>query len=384
MFETWPTGLRPGSFASLVLARGDPSLSPEWITSCGKLPFQAGAAGPFRSRDKTMENSDLKPYLGHLTSSVGHLVINAFSTIVSQGEILRTLNGSAQRQSLEVEERIETVIRTALDASLITRRLIELSHAWSSVDVDQPGSPVLEIRLDQLISDLVSARKPSWGPRRAGSSTWPRSRRFVGRWNPFWPCFDRLFSNAVESLPGGEGTITISTADGVRATGWQSRSATTVAECTRMSWNTRSSRSTPQSQTTWALAWRSPGESGGGIAVRCLSTASPAQAQPCDSPPPHWRAYDPFATEEKRPGACATSDLHSSISPGSKLPGRPVLPQDSLPRTMLCRCAGEQHFYLGASTWSRVEENLALRRFDQLTADGKSQAVALDARVLVT
>ena len=31
------------------------------------------------------------------------------------------------------------------------------------------------------------------------------------RWNPFWPCFDRFVRNSVESLPGGKGTITIST-----------------------------------------------------------------------------------------------------------------------------------------------------------------------------
>jgi two-component system, NtrC family, sensor kinase len=158
-----------------------------------------------------MENSDLKPYLGHLTSSVGHLVINAFSTIVSQGELLRTLNESAQRQSLEVEERIETVIRTALDASLITRRLIELSHAWSSVDVDQPGSPVLEIRLDQLISDLVSAEKAELGPAASWGLILAPIPPIRGQVEPLLAMFRQIVRNAVESLPGGEGTITIST-----------------------------------------------------------------------------------------------------------------------------------------------------------------------------
>lgn len=60
-----------------------------------------------------MENLDLKPFLGHLSSAVGHLVINAFSTIVSQGEILRILNESPVQQPREVAERIEMLIRTA-------------------------------------------------------------------------------------------------------------------------------------------------------------------------------------------------------------------------------------------------------------------------------
>ena len=91
-----------------------------------------------------MENLDLKPFLGHLSSAVGHLVINAFSTIVSQGEILRILNESPVQQPREVAERIETLIRTALEASLITRRLIE----------PQP-------RLD--VGRCRSARKPRGG-----------------------------------------------------------------------------------------------------------------------------------------------------------------------------------------------------------------------------
>src|SRR6516225_800237 len=110
-----------------------------------------------------MENPDLKPYLWHLTSSVGHLVINAFSTIVSQGELLRAWNESAERRPEELAERIETVIRTALDASHITRRLIELGHDWTSLDEEQAGSAVEEIRLDQLIAKLVNSEKADLG-----------------------------------------------------------------------------------------------------------------------------------------------------------------------------------------------------------------------------
>jgi len=157
-----------------------------------------------------MENLDLKPFLGHLTSSVGHLVINAFSTIVSQGEIMRTLNESAVQHPREVAERIETLIRTSLEASLVTRRLIELSHDWTSVDVDQPGSPVEEIRLDHLLAEFVNAEKAKLGP----SASWILNLAPIppirGQVEPLLAMFRQFVRNAVESLPTGEGTITIS------------------------------------------------------------------------------------------------------------------------------------------------------------------------------
>src|SRR5271157_2517342 len=157
-----------------------------------------------------MENLDLKPFLGHLSAAVGHLVINAFSTIVSQGEILRILNESPVQQPREVAERIETLIRTALEASLVTRRLIELSHDWTAVDVDQPGSPVEEIRLDQLLAEFVNAEKAELGP----SASWILNLAPIppvrGQVEPLLTMFRQFVRNAVESFPRGEGTITIS------------------------------------------------------------------------------------------------------------------------------------------------------------------------------
>ncbi len=157
-----------------------------------------------------MENLNLKPFLGHLTSSVGHLVINAFSTIVSQGELLRTLNESAEQHPREVAERIDTLIRTALEASVVTRRLIELSHDWTAADVDLPGNPVQEIRLDQLLAEFVNAEQARLGP----AATWILNLAPIppirGQVEPLLTMFRQFVLNAVEGLPGGEGTITIS------------------------------------------------------------------------------------------------------------------------------------------------------------------------------
>ena len=96
-----------------------------------------------------MENADPKTVLGHLSSAVGHHVINAFSTIVSQGEILRSLTGPWEQEPGEFHDRIEAIIQTALDASVLTRRLIEISHGFTTVETGQPDGPPEVIYLDQ-------------------------------------------------------------------------------------------------------------------------------------------------------------------------------------------------------------------------------------------
>ncbi|MGB0067777.1 MAG: ATP-binding protein, partial [Isosphaeraceae bacterium] len=85
-----------------------------------------------------------------------------------------------------------------------------LSHDWMSVDVDQPGSPVEEIRLDQLVSEFVNAEKAELGP----SASWILNLAPIppirGQVAPLLTMFRQFVRNAVESFPMGEGTITIS------------------------------------------------------------------------------------------------------------------------------------------------------------------------------
>ena len=52
-----------------------------------------------------MENLDPKESFCHLSSAVGHKVVNALSTIVSQAEILRTLYGSSGEGRDEADQR---------------------------------------------------------------------------------------------------------------------------------------------------------------------------------------------------------------------------------------------------------------------------------------
>jgi signal transduction histidine kinase len=176
------------------------------IISRRTIAFQGGV----------MDKADPKLLSGHLTSSVGHHVINAFSTIVSQGEILRSLMGADGDASGEVNERIETIIRTSLEASLMTRRLIEYSHDLTSLEADLPGNLVDDIRLDQLAAEFVNAERDELGPNVSWVLQLDATAPFRGQPTTLQTMLKLLIANAVEALPDQTGTIAITTFLGPR------------------------------------------------------------------------------------------------------------------------------------------------------------------------
>ncbi len=163
-----------------------------------------------------MDKADSELLSGHLTSSVGHHVINAFSTIVSQAEILRSLTGASGNPSAEVTERIETIIRTSIEASLMTRRLIEYSHDLTSLEADLPGNFVDDIRLDQLAAEFVNGERHELGPNVSWVLQLDATPPLRGQPSTLQTMLKLLIANAVEALPDQTGTITIATFLGPR------------------------------------------------------------------------------------------------------------------------------------------------------------------------
>jgi signal transduction histidine kinase len=154
-----------------------------------------------------MENRELNLLLGHLCSAVGHHVINAISTIVSQGEILRTLSGTGVAANSEVAERIETIVRTAMEASTMTRRLIELSHDLTAIDIAPAVEPVEEIHLADWLPSFVEAEKDRLGPQVDWSLDLAPVPPIRGRPDLLRIMFKLLIENAVEA---GAGTLSLS------------------------------------------------------------------------------------------------------------------------------------------------------------------------------
>ncbi len=143
--------------------------------------------------------------LGQLASGVGHHVINAFSAIVSNAELLRLL-ADAPPGRIDPKVMAETIIRTSLDASTVARRLIDYSRMATAI-----GESL--VALDQLVADVVAQERQDgpgvnvqWATHLAPvppiQGNEPQLRTMLGH----------LLSNAYEAMPKTGGLIELTTA----------------------------------------------------------------------------------------------------------------------------------------------------------------------------
>jgi len=116
----------------------------------------------------------------------------------------------------EASERIETIVRTALEASTITRRLIDLSHDLTSINQAASLWPTEEIDLVSLVSELVTAEQDTLGPAASWALELAPVPRIRGQSEPLRIMLRQLLQNAAESLPSGRGSITIRSLTGLR------------------------------------------------------------------------------------------------------------------------------------------------------------------------
>lgn len=95
--------------------------------------------------------------LAHIASAVGHHLINSYSSVVSNAEMLRS-SPVASTPSPETTAMASSIIATALEASRVARSLI----AWTR-DATRPepqGSPLAqEIDLPNLIEQVVESER---------------------------------------------------------------------------------------------------------------------------------------------------------------------------------------------------------------------------------
>jgi signal transduction histidine kinase len=155
------------------------------------------------------------PYLvlGHLSSTVVHKVVNDFSTIVSQAEILKAMAVAAGVDPSEAERRADVIIKAALDGSTRARGLSEFSRKATAVPAD--GDLV---DLNGLVRERLDAQR-----RRPGSNArWVENlaapARLRGSASHLRIMLDGLLENAREALAAGGGVVTASTS--VDPMGW--------------------------------------------------------------------------------------------------------------------------------------------------------------------
>lgn len=152
--------------------------------------------------------------LGHLSSAVGHHVINAFSAIVSNAELLRMKPPSI----VDPASLSDMIIQTALSAATVARRLIDYTRPVTSIEPepDQAGSEVLP--LDQLIREVVAEQQEGGPPGVVWETHLAPIPPIRGHRVQLRAMLNLLIANAHEAMPGCKGTIQVSTATDQR--GW--------------------------------------------------------------------------------------------------------------------------------------------------------------------
>jgi two-component system, NtrC family, sensor kinase len=148
--------------------------------------------------------------LGYLAAAVSHHLINAFSAIVSNAELIRSRDGAAADPT-EIDTMSTAVVETAIDASQVARRLIDWARRASSVEGDAAAQKSSAVDVNQLIGNLVESEKSLASSQVEWVVTLGLIPPIAGDAGGLTAMLGFLVQNAREALPDGAGTIEIST-----------------------------------------------------------------------------------------------------------------------------------------------------------------------------
>jgi signal transduction histidine kinase len=146
--------------------------------------------------------------LGHLSAGVGHHVINAFSAIVSNAELLRV---SPQQVFVDPIVLAETIIKSAVQASTVARRLIDYSRPLTSIEPNRAAFEPHPVRLERIVSEAVDSLDRGAFPDLEIDAQLESTSPIKGHEVQLKSMLGRLIQNSIEALPAGRGKITIST-----------------------------------------------------------------------------------------------------------------------------------------------------------------------------
>ena len=151
-------------------------------------------------RSKTVETIN---ELAHLSSSVGHHVINGFSAIVSNAEILRLRLGKSDSPE-QLAVLAAAIIRASVDAASVARRLIDVTRPMTAI-----GDAAVDV--DRLLTEYVEAKSAREFPGvrwvREGGGV-PAIRGDAGQLRSM---LDHFSTNALEAMRSKAAMIRFST-----------------------------------------------------------------------------------------------------------------------------------------------------------------------------
>jgi two-component system, NtrC family, sensor kinase len=141
--------------------------------------------------------------LAHLGSAVGHHVINAYSAIVSNAEILLlTARRDVPADPVPVAA---LIIRTAVEAAAVARRLIDYSRPVTTIGEDP-------VALDRVIEEIVEQKHASGLTRYSYAADAAPVPTIRGNTEQLRAMIGHLIQNAEEAMSGTGGLISLSTA----------------------------------------------------------------------------------------------------------------------------------------------------------------------------
>jgi two-component system, NtrC family, sensor kinase len=148
--------------------------------------------------------------LAYLCASVSHHVINAFSSIVSNAEIIRAQAGGVS-EAWELEQSGAAIVETALDASKVARKLIDWARRAAGVAGQPENEELPAVDLNLLIRERLEVEqgltdgRVDWVLNLGSIPPLPGDAMGLRAMLGF------LLQNAREALPSGVGTIDVST-----------------------------------------------------------------------------------------------------------------------------------------------------------------------------
>jgi signal transduction histidine kinase len=150
--------------------------------------------------------------LGHVSSTIGHQIINAFSAIVSSAELIRIhLSNQEALDKSELLMLVDSIVRNALDSSALTRKLIDFSHQ-STDNCGNAGERIrVSVDLNALIMEIIEAEGENEGFEVAWRLRLDPIPSILGDPRLLRIAFRELIRNARESLLEGSGVISIRT-----------------------------------------------------------------------------------------------------------------------------------------------------------------------------
>ncbi len=149
--------------------------------------------------------------LGHLSAAVGHHIINAFSAVVSNAEMIRSRSALGGASQKDYDGLATSIVETALDASQVARRLIDWTRRFTAVESQVPGSTPSIIDVNRIIQAVVEFERVN----RSQEVEW---RLELGSVPPITgdaaqlrSMFEHLIQNAHEAMPAGSRRISFTT-----------------------------------------------------------------------------------------------------------------------------------------------------------------------------